>query len=77
MLKRPVQHLYPIEIGCQEKSATSQPEESTTNVEINEIPSNPQPENQDLQTVVEASREQPRRSAAIKARERIHEWVTD
>jgi len=52
VLKRPVQHLHPLEIGCQERAATSQPEESTTNVEINEIQSNPQPENQDLQTVV-------------------------
>ena len=55
VLKRPVQHLYPLEIGCQERAATSQPEESTTNVENSEILSNPQPENQDLQTVVEAS----------------------
>ena len=58
VLKRPVQHLYPLQIGCQEKSAISQTEKSTKNVEINEIPSNP-------------------RSAAIKAWERIHEWVTD
>ena len=40
MLKRPVQHLYPLEIGCQERAATSQPEKSTGNVEISEIPSN-------------------------------------
>ena len=77
VLKRPVQLLYPLEIGCQERAATSQPEDSTTNVEISEIPSNPQPENQDVQTVVEASRGRPHRSAAIKAREQIHKWVTD
>ena len=76
VLKRPVQHLYQHEIGCQERAATSQPEELTTNVEISKIPSNPQPENQDLQTVLRPPKNDCR-SAAIKAQERVHEWVTD
>ena len=55
VLKRPIQHLYPLEIGCQENSANSQPEMSTTNVEDSETPSNPQSKNPDPQTVVETS----------------------
>ena len=74
MLKLPVQHLYQHEIGCQERAATSQPEKLTTNVEISKIPSNTQLENQDLQTVLRLN---DCRSAAIKAQERVHEWVTD
>ena len=67
MLKRPIQQLYPLEIGCQEDSASSQPKKSTTNVEDSETPSNPQSKNQDPQTLVETSQGRPRCSAAIEA----------
>ena len=39
LLKCPIQHLYPLEIGCREDSAYSQPEKSTTNVKNSETPS--------------------------------------
>ena len=55
VLRRSIQHLYPLEIGCQKDSVDSQPEKTTTDVDIedNETLSTSQSENQDPQTVVE------------------------
>ena len=75
VLKRPILHLYPLEVCCQEDS---QPEKTSEDVEDNETPSNPQSENQDPQTVIEAPQGvRPRRSAAIEARDWILGCVTD
>ena len=76
-LRRPVQHLYPLEIGSQENSANSQSGRLTTNTEDDDTPSNPQSENPDAQMADETPRERPRRSAAVEARDRILGCVTD
>ena len=71
MLRWPIQHLYPLEIGCQKDSVDSQPEKTTTDVDIedNQTPlSTSQSENQDPQIVVETLQGgRPCRSAAIEA----------
>lgn len=77
VLRRPIQHLYPLEVGCREDPIGSQPEKLPTDVE-NAAPSVTQSDNQDPPTVIETSQGgRPRRSAAIEARDRILGCVTD
>ena len=80
VLRRPIQHLYPLEIGCQKDSIYSRPEKLTTDkdIEDNETLSTPQPEGRDSHAVPETPLGgRPRRSAAIEARDRILGCVTD
>jgi hypothetical protein len=73
-LKRPIYHLYLLEIACQKDS---QPEKITTD-EDNVAP--PTPRCEDENSLVNAESPQggrPRRSAAIEARDRILGCVTE
>ena len=71
MLRRPIQHLYPLEICCQKDSVDLQPERARADkdVEDNEGLSTPLSKNQDSpHAIVETSRGgRPCSSAAIEA----------
>ena len=77
VLRRPIQHLYQLEIACQKDSL---PERLTEDVdgEGSGALSTRQPEDQDHSSVTETSRGgRPRRSAAIGAQDRILGCLTD
>ena len=64
VLRRPIQHLYPLEVDVQGQSTESQPEETDNDRESHEPVEAPQ-------------NGRPRCSAAIQARDRILRCVTD
>ena len=77
VLKRPIQHLYPLEIGYEKDS---QPEIITTNEDTENNGAPPTPQHEDERSSVNTETPQggrPRRSAAIEARDRILGCVTD
>jgi hypothetical protein len=77
MLKRPIQHLYPLEIACEKDS---QPEKTTADEdgEDNKAPPTTRCEDENSHVNAESPQGgQPRRSAAIEARDRILGCVTD
>ena len=77
VLKRPIQHLYPLEIGYEKDS---QPEIITTGEDTENNGTPPTPQCEDERSSVNAETPQggrPRRSAAIEARDKILGCVTD
>ena len=77
VLRRPVQHLFPLEVGCQTDSIDLKSGKMTTDVDVQDNES-PQSGKQASQTVVKAPPgSRPRRSAAIEARDGILGCITD
>ena len=77
VLKRPIQHLYPLEIGHEKDS---QPEIITTDEDTENNGTPPIPQCEDERSSVNTETPQggrPRRSAAIEARDKILGCVTD
>ena len=74
VLRRPIQHLYPLEIGCEK------PEIVTTDKDTENNGAPPNPQCEDKRSCVNTETPhggRPRRSAAIEARDRILGCVTD
>ena len=77
VLKRPIQQLYPLEIGCG-KDLQSEIVTTDEDTENNGAPLNPQREDELSCVNTEAPHGgRPRRSAAVEARDRILGCVTD
>ena len=69
VLRLPIQHLYPIEVDCKQESTVRPPSELT-------LPDTSHPQIPPG-AIAEMPRRQPRRVAAIEARDRVLGCVTD